>query len=139
MSSSLCNVINSGCVVAFCSVRFLNVLFFKKIDIGLYSAIAIYIMGKMIDIIFEGANFAKALFIISPQYKEIAHQIGEKVNRGSTGIQAKGMYTNDEKMMILCVGSRNEAYTMQSIAKNIDRSAFIIIMNAREVIGKGFK
>ena len=117
----------------------LNVLFFKQIDIGLYSAIAIYIMGKMIDIMFEGTNFAKALFIISPNYKEIADTIGKEVSRGSTGIRAKGMYTNDEKMMLLCVGSRNEAYKMQGIAKSIDKAAFIIIINAREVIGKGFK
>ncbi len=120
-------------------VVFLNVVFFKKTDVGLYSAIAIYLMGKMIDIIFEGTNFAKALFIISPKYKEIAKQIGENVNRGSTGIAAKGMYTNSDKMMILCVGSRNEAYKIQSIAKSIDKGAFIVIMNAREVIGKGFK
>lgn len=117
----------------------LNVLFFRKIEIGLYSAIAIYIMGKMIDIILEGSNFAKALFIVSPKYQEIAVAIGNQVNRGSTGIFSKGMYTNSEKMMLLCVGSRNEAYEMQNIAKQIDKSSFIIIINAREVIGKGFK
>ena len=51
----------------------------------------------------------------------------------------QGMYTDQEKLTLLCVGSRTEAYEMQSIAKDIDKEAFIIIINAREVIGKGFK
>lgn len=117
----------------------LNVIFFKNIEIGLYSAIAIFLMGKMIDLIFEGVNFTKVIFIISPKYEEIAGQISATVNRGSTGLFSKGMYTDQEKLTLLCVGSRTEAYEMQSIAKEIDKEAFIIIMNAREVIGKGFK
>lgn len=116
----------------------LNVIFFKNIEIGLYSAIAIFLMGKMIDLIFEGVNFAKVIFIISPKYEEIAGQISASINRGSTGLFSKGMYTDQEKLTLLCVGSRTEAYEMQSIAKEIDKEAFIIILNAREVIGKGF-
>lgn len=117
----------------------LNVIFFKNIEIGLYSAIAIFLMGKMIDLIFEGVNFTKVIFIISPKYEEIAGQISATVNRGSTGLFSKGMYTDQEKLTLLCVGSRTEAYEMQTIAKEIDSGAFIIILNAREVIGKGFK
>lgn len=116
----------------------LNVIFFKNIEIGLYSAIAIFLMGKMIDLIFEGVNFTKVIFIISPKYEEIAGQISATVNRGSTGLFSKGMYTDQEKLTLLCVGSRTEAYEMQTIAKEIDSGAFIIILNAREVIGKGF-
>lgn len=117
----------------------LNVIFFKNIEIGLYSAIAIYLMGKMIDIIFEGVNFTKIMFIISDKYEKIAKEIGDKVDRGSTGIYAKGMYTNEEKMMLLCVGSRNEIARIKQIAVSIDKKAFIIISNARETWGKGFK
>ena len=117
----------------------LNVIFFRNIEIGLYSAIAIYLMGKMIDIIFEGVNFTKMMFIISDKYERIAEEIGNKVDRGSTGIYAKGMYTNEEKMMLLCVGSRNEIAKIKQIAVSIDKKAFIIISNARETWGKGFK
>ena len=117
----------------------LNVIFFKNIEIGLYSAIAIYLMGKMIDIIFEGVNFTKMMFIISDKYEKIANEIGNKVDRGSTGLYAKGMYTNEEKMMLLCVGSRNEIARIKQIAVSIDKKAFIIISNARETWGKGFK
>lgn len=117
----------------------LNVIVLDTIEIGLYSAVAIYLMGKMIDLIFEGVNFTKVVFIISPQYEKIAKEISKNVNRGSTALYSKGMYTNEEKMTLLCVGSRNEAYIIQREAKNIDKNAFIIILNAREVLGKGFK
>lgn len=117
----------------------LNVIFFQKIEIGLYSAITIYLMGKMIDIIFEGINFTKMVYIISDQYLEISDRIVDDVGRGATGIYAKGMYTNEEKMMLLCVGSRNEAMRIKQISKKIDPRSFVVISNAREAFGIGFK
>ena len=116
-----------------------RILFFKEIEIGLYSAITIYLMGKMIDIIFEGVYFTKMMFIVSEKYEKIAEEIGKRVERGSTGIYAKGMYTNIEKMMLLCVASRNEIAIIKQIAVSIDNKAFIIISNARETWGKGFR
>lgn len=117
----------------------LNMIFLRNIEIGLYSAITIYLMGKMIDIVFEGVNFTKVMFIISNKYEKIAKEIGDKIDRGSTGIYAKGMYSNKEKMMLLCVGSRNEIAKIKQITVGIDPRAFIIISNARETWGKGFK
>ena len=117
----------------------LNVIFFKKVEIGLYSAISIYLMGKMIDIVFEGINFTKVVYIISQKYEEISKEIDKQLQRGSTGIYAKGMYTNTDKMMLMCVGARNEVARMKQIATQIDPKAFIIISNARETWGKGFK
>lgn len=117
----------------------LNVIIFNEIEIALYSAIAIYINGKMIDIVFEGVNFTKVMFIISPQYKEIAKQVSEEINRGSTAIYAKGMYTREKKMMLFCVGARGEIFRIKQITKQIDKNAFIVIANARETVGLGFK
>ena len=117
----------------------LNVIFFRDIEIGLYSAITIFLMGKMIDVVFEGVNFTKIMFIVSDKYEKIAKEIGNKVERGSTAIYAKGMYTNEKKMMLLCVGSRNDIARIKQIVLNIDNKAFIIISNARETWGKGFK
>jgi len=117
----------------------LNVIFFRDIEIGLYSAIAIFLMGKMIDMVFEGIDFTKMMFIISDKYEEIAKEVGDKIDRGSTGIYAKGMYTDKEKMMLLCVGSRGDIAKTKKIALEIDNKAFIIISNAREAFGKGFK
>lgn len=117
----------------------LSIVVFKEIEIGLYSAIAIYLMGKMIDIVFEGVDFIKVMFIISDKYDEIAEVIGNQVKRGSTGIYAKGMHSNKDKMMLICVGSRNEIINIKKIVTTIDSKAFIVIFNAREVLGKGFE
>ena len=117
----------------------LNVLFFKEIEIGLYSAIAIYLMGKIIDIIFEGIYFTKLLIIISDKNQEIAEEIGKKVRKGTTGLFGKGMYTNEEKLVLICAASRGDVAKVKQTARNIDPKSFIIIVNAREVVGFGFK
>lgn len=117
----------------------ISILVFKEIEIGLYSAIAIYLMGKMIDIVFEGVNFTKVMFIVSDKYEEIARIVGEDVKRGSTGIYAKGMHSNENKMMLFCAGARNEIIHIKRIATSIDNKAFIVIFNARETVGKGFE
>ena len=126
-------------VIVDTTIVFLNVLFFKEIEIGLYSAIAIYLMGKMIDIVFEGIYFTKTMFIVSNEYKKIAKEIEEKIDRGSTALYGKGMYTREKKMMLWCVASRGEVVRIKQIAQEIDPRAFIVISNAREAWGKGFK
>lgn len=117
----------------------LNVFFFREIEIGLYSAIAIYLMGKMIDILFEGIYFTKLLLIISDKNEEIAKQIGEKIKRGTTGIFGKGMYTSEEKLVLMCAASRGDIAKIKMIAREIDPNSFIVITNSREVVGQGFK
>lgn len=114
-------------------------LFFKEIEIGLYSAIAIYLMGKIIDIFFEGINFTKLMIIISNKSEKIAKKIDETVSRGSTGIYGKGMYTKKEKLILMCAAYRNDVAKIKLIAKEIDPESFIIITNSREVVGQGFK
>ena len=121
------------------AIVLLNVIFFKEIEIGLYSAIAIYLNGKMIDIVFEGIYFTKTMFIVSNKYKEIAEEIGIRLDRGSTAIYAKGMYTREKRMILWCVASRGESAKIKQIAEEIDPRAFIVISSAREAWGKGFK
>lgn len=121
------------------SIVALNVIVFKEIEIGLYSAIAIYMSTKMVDLIFEGTNFNKMMFIISEKYNEIASKIQNNMERGTTGIYSKGMYSNKDRMMLLCVVSRNEVIKVRQIVNKIDPEAFIIISNVREAFGEGFK
>lgn len=117
----------------------LNVIFFREIEIGLYSAISIYIMGKIIDILFEGIYFTKLLLIISDKNDEIAKEIGKKIQRGATGLYGRGMYTNKEKLILMCAASRGDISKIKMIVRTIDPNSFIIITNSREVVGQGFK
>ena len=117
----------------------LNIIAFRQIEIGLYSAIAIYLMGKMIDIVFEGVYFTKLIFIISNKSEEIAQGISEKVSKGTTGLYGKGMYYNEAKTILMCAASRGDVSKVKQVARSIDQHSFIIIVNAREVMGLGFK
>lgn len=117
----------------------LNVIFFRMIEIGLYSALAIYIMGKIIDIVFEGINFSKMMIIVSEKYQEISDVISKEAKRGITALYGKGMYTGSKKTILLCVTSRGEVAKIRKLIEKIDSEVFLIITNAREVFGKGFK
>ena len=68
-------------------------------------------------------------------YKEI----GEKISKGTTGLYGKGMYTNQDKLVLMCAASRGDVARVKQVAREIDSNSFIIIANAREVVGLGFK
>ena len=117
----------------------LNVIFFREVEVGLYSAIAIYAMGKVLDVFFEGIDFTKMIIIVSPQYEQIAKQIKEEIKRGVTALSGQGMHTKEEKQILLSVVSRGEVRDVRGIIRLLDPNAFIVISNAREVFGEGFK
>lgn len=116
-----------------------NMIALKQIEIGLYSAISIYIINKIIEVIAEGVNFTKMIFIVSDKYDEISKEVSNKLGRGSTAISATGMYHNTERKILWCVASKNEIVKIREIAYRIDNKAFMSIFNAREVYGMGFK
>jgi len=117
----------------------INMWALKEIEIGLYSAISIYIINKVIEIIAEGINFTKMIFIVSDKYEEISKEISDKLGRGSTAIYAKGMYLNEERKVLWCVASKNEIIKIRQIASKIDEQSFMTIFNAKEAYGLGFK
>ncbi len=116
----------------------INIIALKQIEIGLYSAIAIYIIGKVVEVIAEGTNFRKMIFIVSDKYEDIAKEISKKLGRGSTAIKAIGMYKMEERKILWCVATKWEITKIIQIAYKIDNSAFMSIFNAREVYGMGF-
>lgn len=120
-------------------VVFLNLIAFRNIEIGMYSVISIFMIGKMIDIIFEGINYCKMIYIISDKYDELSSHINKELKRGATGIYAKGCYSNKNKIIIMCVSKRNELGKVRKIINKIDKDSFLIISDAREVYGLGFK
>ena len=93
----------------------------------------------MIEIIAEGINFTKMIFIVSNRYDEISKEISERLGRGSTAINAKGMYEGQDRIILWCVASKGEIAKIRQIAYEIDPNSFMSIFNAREVYGMGFK
>ena len=120
-------------------VVFINVLFFRNIEIGLYSAIAIFLDGLMIDIIFEGITFSKMVFIISDKSEEILKCLHHEINCGVTEFYGKGSYVRKDKTILMTVLNRRDIPQIREKIHKIDEHAFIIVSNAREVYGLGFK
>lgn len=105
---------------------------------GLYAVIAIYISAKVSDALLEGMKFSKAAFIITDRYQQTAQALMEQLNRGVTGFFAKGMYSGEEKCILYCVVSKKEIVDLKELVVDIDKNAFVIVSDAREVLGEGF-
>lgn len=111
---------------------------FNDIDIGLYSIVSAFVMTKIIDLVLGGANFAKAVFIITNKEKEISEYVHTNLNRTSTLINATGTYTNTEKTIVMCVVNKKEIPKLKEAIKEIDNAAFTIVTTVTEALGEGF-
>lgn len=105
---------------------------------GLYSIIAIVVVTKVSDMVMEGFKFSKAAFIITDKYEIVAKRILKELDRGVTGLYAKGMYSGQDKCMLYCVVSQKEIVGVKEIVAEVDPNAFVIVSDAREVLGEGF-
>ncbi|MBU9728543.1 YitT family protein [Diplocloster modestus] len=105
---------------------------------ALYAVIAIFVVSRMSDGIIEGLKFSKAAFIITERQKEVSDMIMSELDRGLTGVPAKGMYSGADKLMLFCVVSKKEIVQLKQIVVKMDPNAFVIVTDAREVLGEGF-
>lgn len=105
---------------------------------ALYAIVAIFIMAKVTDGFLEGMNYAKAVYIITDQYEKVSDILLHELDRGVTGIHAKGMYGGTDKMMLFCVVGKKQLVQLKEMVADIDSKAFVIVTEAREVLGEGF-
>ncbi len=121
------------------AIVLVGLIAFRDWQIPLYSMIVIYITGRAVDMILEGENYNKALFIISDKHEEIREIIISELERGGTYLKGLGMFSNTEKNIIFTVVSRREMALLEERINQIDPNAFITIMNASEILGEGFQ
>jgi len=114
-------------------------MFMFGIEKAMFAIIAVFITAKVIDGILEGITFSKAAFIISDNYNEISKELMKQLDRGVTGLEGKGMYTDKNKKVLFCVVSKKEIVQLKELVKKIDKNAFVIVADVREVLGEGFK
>ena len=105
----------------------------------LYSLITIYITSRVIAYLLNGASYDKLLFIISDHHQALKRFIIEDLDRSATYIKSKGMYTDASRDMIFLVVSRKEVHLVQHKIKEIDPAAFVVVTDAYETFGEGFK
>ena len=105
----------------------------------LYSLITIYITSRVIAYLLNGASYDKLLFIISDHHEQLKRFIIEDLDRSATYIKSKGMYTDALRDMIFLVVSRKEVRLVQHKIKEIDPRAFLVVTDAYDTYGEGFK
>lgn len=111
---------------------------YDNINIGLYSIISLWLTAYVLDMILEGFNFAKLAFIISDKYEEIAKLINIELKRGATFLYGQGTYTDNHKKVIMCTIKEREIPMLKDIIKSVDQDSFVLITDAKEVLGEGF-
>lgn len=104
----------------------------------LYALIGVFVTTSVSDRLVDGLHFSKAIYIISDYGEEIAKAILSRIDRGVTGLEGSGMYTGKDKKVLLCTSSAKESVRIKQIVHSIDPNAFMIITDAREVLGEGF-
>ena len=108
------------------------------VERALYAIIAVYLVTKVSDGIIEGLKFSKSVYIITEKPDEVSRMVMEDLDRGITGISAKGMYSGQDKLMLFCVVGKKELVHLKEMIDEIDPNAFVIVGDAREVHGEGF-
>ena len=105
----------------------------------LYSLITIYTSSRVVAYLLDGASYDKLQFIISDHHDELKRFILEDLDRSATYLKSRGMYTDSVRDMIFLVVSRKEVHLVQNKIREIDPKAFVVVTDAYETFGEGFK
>lgn len=108
-------------------------------SLTLYAVFLLFVSARIIDVIIDGFDYARAAYIISDKFTEIEDAIQNTLSRGATAIKSRGLYQNIEREVILTVVTIKELGKLQELIYNIDPDAFVIINNVHEVLGNGFR
>ncbi len=126
------------CVAFIDGLIVISAAYVFDIEKGIYALIGLYATSKTIDLIQVGAGRSKMTMIISEDEREIRKAIFEKIDRGVTELTAKGGYTDSERPVLMCVVDQTQFTKLKQVVKDIDPHAFVVVMDASEVLGEGF-
>lgn len=109
------------------------------LSLTFYAIFLLFISSRLIDIIIDGFDYARAAYIVSDKYQEIIDVIINEMGRGVTAVKTRGVYRDIEREMIFTVVSNKEVTRLVDVVKEVDPQAFVIIYNVHEVLGEGFR
>jgi uncharacterized membrane-anchored protein YitT (DUF2179 family) len=127
-----CVVLIDGLIVITAAIVF-------DIERGLYALIALYVTSKTIDLVQVGFGRSKTAMIITNKQEEVREGILNKIDRGVTKLSAYGGFTDNERPVLMCVVDQREFTKLKQLVKTVDPTAFVVVMDASEVLGEGFK
>lgn len=112
---------------------------FQSAELAMYALITIFLTSWIIDLVIEGFSYAKAFLIITQRADAIGEAVIKQLNRSATTWKSYGMYTGQEREVLLAVVGRAEVSRLKEIVHEVDPEAFIILTDVHEVLGEGFK
>ncbi len=112
---------------------------FRNLESALYAVISMFICSKVIDGVIYGLDLGKMVLIVSDHCADISKAVIRELGRGGTLLPAKGAYSGENREILLCALRNNEFYKIKRLVNKIDPKSFIIVTNAGEVLGEGFK
>ncbi len=121
------------------TIVIMGLIVFNDWKIPLYSWLVIFITGKVIDFVLEGMNYEKMLFIISDKHDIIKDKIINDLERGGTFLSGESLYKGTPKKVIHTVVDRRELAILESFIYEVDKDAFITVVDSKEILGNGFK
>ncbi|GHH97483.1 YitT family protein [Neobacillus kokaensis] len=127
------------CVVMIDGLIVLTAAIVFDIEKALYALIGLYVTSKTIDLIQVGFGRSKMAMIITNKQDEVREGILNKIDRGVTKLSAFGGFTDHERPVLMCVVDQTEFTKLKQLVKGLDPSAFVVVMDAAEVLGEGFK
>jgi len=111
----------------------------EKVEVSMYSLIAVYFCMKLADMMLDNFGYQKGFFIVSNKPQEIASALMTDLGRGVTLLKGEGMYSKQDRPVLLCVVSRSQFVRAKKVIQDVDEAAFIMVSDMSEVLGEGFK
>lgn len=111
---------------------------FKDLNKALYTGIAVFLSGKVMDAVVYRFDYSKVALIITREHQKIAEAINDRLDRGATFLHGEGSYTRQEMMVVLTAVKRQQIAELKELVMEIDPAAFVIVQEAHQVLGDGF-
>lgn len=112
---------------------------YREIESALYAMITIFITSRLTDAILSGFSYEKIAYIITERPQEVTEAVFARLGRGVTAFPAKGMYTRQDKNVLMVVVKKNQTVALKELIKQTDPAAFFVMSEAAEVLGQGFE
>ena len=110
-----------------------------SIELALLGYLALFLSSKVIDLVLEGMDYARAAFIISNEYQKLTDEIYKQMKRGVTILDGHSPYSKEKRPVIMCVITKKETHFFKTLIKDVDKKAFVILTDVFEVLGQGFR
>ena len=119
-------------------VAVLTGIVFQDITKALYTGVAVFVTGKVLDAVVYRFDYSKVALIITKEYDAVAEAIGTKLDRGATFLNGEGTYSHEPTKVVLAAVKKQQVTELKELVMAIDPNAFVIVQEAHQVLGDGF-